>query len=290
VTRAEVLVAAEATLGEGPLWDAATGDIIWVDIDAAVVLRTNLDAADLRTQTCEEPVGSLGLTAGGGLVGATPTGLRRLDIEGAPYVGHLPEYRPDVRANDGKAAPGGRFIVGTMGRDVPVPGVGSLWSFGGGLADCLISGTTIPNGLAWTADGTTMYFIDTPTREVVALEYNSDTGGIGRGHTAVAIGEGLGDPDGMCIDAEGGLWIALWGGSAVHRYVDGRLAAVIEVPTPLVTCPAFAGSELDQLVITTASAGLDSDATDGAGHLYVANPGVVGAEVGSVGAWADSWN
>ncbi len=289
MTRAEVLVSAGAVLGEGPLWDARTGDIIWVDIDAALVLRTNLAAQDLRSWPCEETVGSLGLTAAGGLVGATPTGLRKLNVSGAPFVATFPESDDRLRSNDGKAAPDGRFVVGTMSRGAPVTGAGSLWSFGGDTAVRLVKGTTISNGLAWSADGATLYFIDTPTQEVVAYEYDTTDGTICEPRTVVRIDKAFGAPDGMCIDAEGGLWVALWGGGVVHRYLEGQLDAVINVPTPLVTCPAFVGDRLDLLVITTASVGAEGEEREGAGDLYVADPGVKGAPVPMLGSWAERW-
>ncbi len=121
---AEVLVPASALLGEGPLWDATTGDIVWVDIEAVCIHRTSLATADLRTTRIGEPVGSLATTVRGGLVGATPTGIRNLDHSEAPHLARFPQHWPHLRANDGKVAPGGRFVVGTMGIDDQKPGTG----------------------------------------------------------------------------------------------------------------------------------------------------------------------
>jgi len=287
---AEVLVPASALLGEGPLWDAAEGDIVWVDIEAALVHRTSLAVADLRTSTIGEPVGSLAATDECGLVGATPSGVRRLDLPGAPHAARFPESRLGLRANDGKAAPGGRFVVGTMGVGEPRPGAGALWSFGEGPPQVLVAGTTISNGLAWSADGAVMYFIDTPTQQVVAFDHDPATGAVCSPRPEVQVASEVGAPDGMCIDDEGGLWVALWGGGAVHRYVDGVLDAVVEVPTPLVTCPAFVGDDLSLLAVTTASRGLDGADAVGAGHLYVVDPGVRGAPVPVLGPWAELWD
>src|SRR5262249_10956747 len=128
-------------------------------------------------------------------------------------------------------------------------------------------------------DGATLYFIDSPTRRVDAFSYDLATGGVANQRSVFEIADADVEPDGMCIDAEGGLWVALWGGGAVHRYIGGRLAATIELPTPYVTCPTFAGPELDELVITTASkpfADKGGEIPDGAGDLYTARPGVRG--------------
>ncbi len=286
--RFEVLVPAGARLGESPLWDQTTGDVVWVDILAELVFRTSLSAADLRRSSIGEPVGSLAVTGDGGLMGATPTGLRRLDREDAPHVARFPECRANLRANDGKAAPGGRFVVGTMSVGEPEPGAGSLWAFGDGQPSVLVAGTTISNGLAWSSDGRVMFFIDTPTQQVAAFDHDIESGTVGSPRPHIVVDPVVGAPDGMCIDEEGGLWIALWGGSAVHRYLDGVLDTVVEVPTPLVTCPAFVGDDLSLLVVTTAS--LDDGDAEGAGHLYIVEPGVRGSPVPALGTWAETWD
>jgi sugar lactone lactonase YvrE len=160
--------------------------------------------------------------------------------------------------------------------DEPRPGAGSLWSFDRGGPRELVTSLTISNGLAWTADGATLYLIDTPTRRVDAFDYDLATGSVADRRPVITLPEGAGDPDGMCIDDDGGLWVALWGGGAVHRYADGGLDAVIDVPTPYVTCPAFTGPARDRLVITTASEPFGATAPAGAGDVYVAEPGVTG--------------
>jgi sugar lactone lactonase YvrE len=214
------------------------------------------------------------------LVAACASGLRRVRADGThEALVALPRRAPDLRMNDGKADPVGRFVGGTMTLEEPRPGAGSLWSFAAGGATELRDGLTIPNGLAWSADGTTLFHIDTPTRRIDAFDYDVASGAIARQRTIVEIPEGAGDPDGMCIDADGALWVALWGGSTVHRYVDGALDTVVEVPTPYVTCPAFMGADLDELVITTASEPFGRDVPAGAGDLYAVVPGVRGAPV-----------
>ncbi len=135
----------------------------------------------------------------------------------------LPDAAPEIRMNDGKADPAGRFVGGTMRRQRPREPVATLWSFADGKATELVAGVRTSNGLAWSEDRSTMFFIDTPTQRVDAFDYAVDTGAVANRRTVVEIPVDVGKPDGMCIDDEGGLWVALWGGGAVHRYVDGEL-------------------------------------------------------------------
>ena len=189
----------------------------------------------------------------------------------------LPPGDADLRKTDRKADPAGRFVGGTMTLGDPRPGAGSLWSYSDGRAVELVGGVTTSNGLASSADGSTLFYIDTPTRQIDAFTYAVATGAVADRRTVVDVPAGAGDPDGVCIDAEGGFGVALWGGAAVHRYVDGRLAAVAERPTPYVACPTFAGAELGELVVTTASEPFGhDDVPPGAGDLYVAPAGAQG--------------
>jgi sugar lactone lactonase YvrE len=122
----------------------------------------------------------------------------------------------------------------------------------------LLDGVTISNGLAWSADGTTMYYIDSPTQGVDAFDYDIESGRLANRRRVVDIPAAAGLPDGMTIDADGCLWVALYGGSAVHRYApDGHLDAAVHFPATNITCPVFGGREFDQLYVTSARDGLD---------------------------------
>lgn len=290
--QAEPLARVGAELGEGPVWRAETGDVLWVDIlrgelhalDLATALAGALEAADRLEVTLDTPVGAVALDRAGGPVLATPDGLVRVDGQ---RVAALPRDAPDVRMNDGKPDPQGRFVGGTMTLGEARPGAGSLWSFAAGEAPVrLVAGATIANGLAWSADGTTLFWIDTPTGRIDAFTYDPDTGGVGDRRTWAEIDPDHGHPDGMCIDAEGGLWVALWGGGAVRRYRDGACDEVVEVPTPFVTCPTFAGADLDRLVITTASIEFGDDPPPLAGDLFTVEVGPVGLPPHRLGSWA----
>jgi sugar lactone lactonase YvrE len=272
---AELLFTAGAELGEGPI-ALADGSLAWVDILRGEVhcLSTSGDAKVLERMA--EPVGSIAETDDGSIVAACGSGLYALDGGDPRLLVAVPRRAPDLRMNDGKADPAGRFLGGTMTLGTPRPGAGSLWSFGPSGPIELITGVTISNGLAWSADGTTLFYIDTPTHRVDAFDYDVESGRVSGRRTAITLDPDAGDPDGMCIDVDGGLWIAMWGAGTVRRYVDGVLDAIVSVPTPYVTCPVFAGRDLDDLVITTASQPFEGHAPSGAGDIFTARPGVAG--------------
>lgn len=280
---AERLIPAGAELAEGPVWSDADQRLGWVDITAGEVHRSRLDGSDAEIDGLAEPVGAIALTVAGSWIAAVADGLRPV-VAGSERVAAIPTHRPDLRMNDGKADPAGRFVGGTMQLD-PIEPVGSLWSIEGSRVRRLLDGVTISNGLDWSDDGSLFFYIDTPTQRIDVFDYDLATGAISERRTWAEIDPEHGAPDGLCLDAEGGVWVALWGGSAVHRYVDGRLDEVIGVPTPHVTCPTFAGPDLDLLVITTARQGFD-EPPPGAGDLYVARPGVSGRQPNLLGPWA----
>lgn len=159
---------------------------------------------------------------------------------------------------DGKCDPAGRFLAGTMAYDL-TPGAAFLYRLDPGLSvTMLLDAVTISNGLAWTADGTTMYYIDMATQGVDAFDCDASTGRRAGSRRVVDIPSGAGAPDGMTIDADGCLWVALYGGSTVRRYTpDGRLDATVSFPVTNITCPIFGGPAFDVLYVTSARDSLD---------------------------------
>ena len=280
--RVERLTAAGAELGEGPVWRAESGEIVWVDIPRGEIHATALDGSSRLVRQHAMPVGAVALTTTGEIFASTPVGL--VDEVGA-VRSPLAQAAPDVRANDGKADPAGRFVGGTMTIAEPRPGAGALWSMAGDRAKQLVNGATIANGLAWSADGSTLFWIDTPTGQIDAFDYDLDSGSVADRRTHVTIDPSWGSPDGMCIDADDRLWVAFWGGSAVRCFEEGECVAVVDLPTPLVTCPTFAGPDLNCLVITTASLDLQPG-LPGAGDLYVVDAQCRGREPDRLGEWA----
>jgi len=208
------LLVAHAELAEGPVWDADRGLLWWVDITPGVVHASDPVGGSDRPYPISRPVGAVALRRDGTLLVATDGGFAVLD----PATGGLttslawPSETPVRRANDGKCDSQGRFLVGRLAIDSAV-GQGGLYRLDGDLIlTPLLDGLTVPNGLAWRSDGREMYFIDSARGAVTAYGYDPSTGELGVGRQLAALG-GAGEPDGMTIDADDCLWVAVWGGS-----------------------------------------------------------------------------
>jgi sugar lactone lactonase YvrE len=275
----EVVLEAGARLGEGPVWDARIQRLVWVDILARRIYLT--DSAAGTSDLLETPlhVGAVAPRAAGGYVAALQDGFWVVgDGEPRP-IARVPEASPGLRFNDGKCDPAGRFWAGTMAYDES-PAAGALYHLGpDGRVSRALDRLTISNGMAWSADGETMYFIDSATHRIDAFSFDPPTGEIGHRRPVVDIPPEHGWPDGMTIDADGGLWVALWRGSAVHRYVDGRLDREVRLPVSLTTSCAFGGDDLDELFVTSATEGLTAEeraAQPLAGAVFRVRPGVRG--------------
>jgi sugar lactone lactonase YvrE len=252
----EVAVRAEATLGEGPTWDAAAGRLIWLDILGGRVNTYDPVSGRRTVRVTDQHVGAAKPRTGGGLVLNLRDGVALLDPDDSfRWLHHEPV--PGRRANDAAVAPDGSLWAGTMRYD-EAPGGGTLSRFtGDGSAETVLDDVAVSNGTGWSPDGRLMYYIDSPTRRVDVFDY-SDGHVTGR-RPFVEIEEGAGFPDGLTVDADGCVWVALWDGGAVRRYTPGgELDRVIGLPTPRVTACAFGGADLTDLYITTARVGLDS--------------------------------
>ncbi|MFF8871041.1 SMP-30/gluconolactonase/LRE family protein [Streptomyces massasporeus] len=250
----EVAVRAEAELGEGPTWDAATGRLLWIDILGSRLHTYDPATGRRAVRRTEQHIGAVKPRAGGGLVLNLRDGVGLLDPDGGfRWLHHEPV--PGRRANDAAVAPDGTLWTGTMRYD-EAPGGGTLSRVtGDGSVDVVLDDVAVSNGTGWSPDGRLMYYIDSPTRRIDVFDHAD---GRITGRRALAeIEEGAGFPDGLTVDAEGCVWVALWQGSAVRRYTpDGELDRVIELPVPLVTACAFGGADLSDLYITTARVGL----------------------------------
>jgi sugar lactone lactonase YvrE len=274
----EVVSAAGAELGEGPVWDARSSRLAWVDITAKRLHLT--DPVSGSSEVIEVPlhIGAVAPRAAGGFVAALQDGFWVVADGPAERIATIPEARPGLRFNDGKCDPAGRFWAGTMAYD-HAPGAGALYCLDlDGEARIMLDEVTVSNGLAWRNEGT-MHYTDTPTQRIDAFSFAPLTGEIGDRRPEIHVPLEAGAPDGMTIDAEGGLWIALWGGAAVHRYLDGRLERVIELPVSQPTSCCFGGEGLDELYVTSARQGLSAGqlrAEPLAGALFRVRPGVQG--------------
>ncbi|MFE0925625.1 SMP-30/gluconolactonase/LRE family protein [Streptomyces mutabilis] len=257
-TAYEVAVRADAALGEGPTWDPATGRLLWIDILNSRV-HTYDPATGRRTvRRTEQHVGAVKPRAGGGLVLNLRDGVGLLDPDGTFRWLHR-EVVPGRRANDAAVAPDGTLWAGTMRYD-EAPGGGTLSRIAGdGTVTTVLDDVTVSNGTGWSPDGRLMYYVDTPTRRIDVFDADAPDGRITGRRPLAVIEEGAGFPDGLCVDAEGCVWVALWDGGAVRRYTpSGELDRVIALPVPRVTACAFGGPGLTDLYITTARVGLDA--------------------------------
>ena len=258
VSRIEVAIESNALLGEGPRWDAAARRLLWVDIERGEL--HSFDGADHVT-----PLGSrLGAatpTENGEVLAALADRLVLVGDE-VRTVAVFP-HGPEVRTNDGACDPSGVFWIGTNRLDF-APGGGALYRFDGEL-QLVLDDITLSNGLGWSPDASRMYYIDSMTFRVDVFDFD---GGISNRRPFVTLDQSDGTPDGLAVDDEGCVWVALYGGSAVRRYSpDGALEEVVPVPAVNVTACCFGGDDGRSLFITTA-------APDG--RVYVADAGVSG--------------
>jgi sugar lactone lactonase YvrE len=274
---AELVLDARADLGEGPLWDARTGELVWVDIMAGLVHRFDPESGTDRSYDVGQPVSAIVPRAAGGYVVALRDGFALWDGETTTLVAPVEPNRREIRMNDGACDSRGRFWAGTMHLEYR-KGEGALYRLDESrVAEVLLSGVTISNGIAWSLDNTTMYYVDTPTQGIDAFDFDPETGAITDRRRLVQIDPEAGSPDGLIVDAEGCIWVALWDGWAVRRYSpEGTHLGTVAVPVARVTKPAFGGPDLADLFITTASPEKPNPSQPYAGGLFHTRPGVRG--------------
>lgn len=278
----EVVVAAGSILGEAPLWAGDEQALYWADIKACLLHRLDVRSGDVRTWRLPNEVGSFALRACGGVVVALRTGLAFLDLDSGEVTPMAdPEAdRPANRFNDGKCDRRGRFWAGTLHDDEAAP-LGALYRLDpDGACHMMRTGVICSNGLGWSPDDRTMYFTDSGTYRIFAYDFDLDTGEIEGERVFVEDDPAGGGPDGLTVDAEGGVWSAKWDGWRVVRHTpDGTVDQVVELPVQRPTSCTFGGSRLDRLYVTSASIGLgpaELAAGPLAGALFVTDVGVTG--------------
>jgi len=274
--RAEQVTGPIAYHAEGPVWSDRWGGLRWVDMLAGDVLTLRPDGGVDRRH-----VGAVAAVVrprrGGGAVLGIERGFALEDPDGTLQPLEPLWSDESVRMNEGGCDPDGRFYCGSMAYDQR-PGAGSLYRLDpDGSVHVVLPDVTISNGLEWSPDGSLAYYDDTPNGQVEVFDYDSERGLTGRRPFAQPD---VGNPDGLTVDAEGGVWVALFGGSAVHHYTpDGTLGGVVELPTAQVTACTFGGPDLDRLYITTSAENLPPGSDALAGSLFVADVGVRGMPV-----------
>ncbi len=275
----------EALLGEGAFWNYKTQEFYWIDIEgkklhiydpATKINRSHPTPSRIGTVVPRNAEWAVVALEDGVYLMNTTTG--KLEI-----VSNVEQEMTINRFNDGKCDPNGNLWVGSMHLEQAAP-MGSVYKITGeGETTKMIDSVTISNGIVWTKDASTMYYIDTPTGKIMAYDFDSKTSTISNGRTAVEVSTEDGFPDGMAIDENDMLWVGLWNGNCVANFdpTTGKLLQKIAVPAHNVTSCAFGGKNLDQLYITTSSLDMTDDEKDTyplAGSLFVANVGVKGVK------------
>jgi sugar lactone lactonase YvrE len=276
--RVEQLTGSVAFHGEGPVWSAAWGGLRWVDMLAGDILSLAPDGRVGRRHV-GVIAAALRPRRGGGAVIAVERGFVLEAPDGTITAAGDAFDDPGLRMNEGGCDPNGRFYSGSMAYDRH-PGGGALYRLDPDLTvHRVLDGVTISNGLDWSPDGTRAYYNDTETGRVDVFDYSRDDGLTNRRPFA-RVEEGAGRPDGLTVDAEGGVWVALNGGGAVRRYTtDGTVDQVVTTLTPHVTACAFGGPDLRTLFITSSQEKVEAGEDPVAGSLLATEPGVTGLPV-----------
>lgn len=273
----------QSELGEGAYWDHQSGLFYWVDILGKKVHRYNPKTKINESFDTPSRVGTVVPKNDTVAVVALDDGIYLLNTKSKQIdlLSDIEKTYTINRFNDGKCDSLGNLWVGSMNLEESNAS-GKVYKITeAGQTTMMIDSVTISNGIVWTKDGKTMYYIDTPTSEIRAYDFDLETAQISNRRTAVKVPISLGFPDGMTIDEDDKLWVGMWNGNAVAQFdpVTGELLSTIAVPAHNVTACAFGGPALDKLYITTARADMTEEETAKyplAGSIFVAEPGVKG--------------
>lgn len=281
----QLVIDSKSELGEGAFWNYKTQEFLWIDINGKILNIYNPLTGNNKEMFTGQMIGTVVPTETGQVLVALQNGIYKLNPgTGTKKLIIDPEENlPDNRFNDGKCDPAGRLWVGTMSTK-DEKNAGALYRLNSDSSiHKMVDNVSISNGIVWSLDKTKMYYIDTPTKKVMGYDYNNVTGDISNPKVAVEIPEDMGSPDGMTIDGDGNVWIALWGGSAVGCWnpETGKLLKTVNVPAKNVTSCAFGDDDLGTLYITTAKTGTSEKELKEfplAGGVFKTRPGVKGVE------------
>lgn len=253
--RWELAVRERAALGEGPTWDTAAARLLWVDILGSRVHTYDPATGHRTVMATEQHVGAAKPRAAGGVVVNLRDGVGTYDTAGV-FRWLLHDPVPGRRGNDAAVAPDGSLWAGSMRYD-DAPGGGALVRVtGDGTCETVLGGVSVSNGTGWSPDGRRVYYVDTPTRRIDVLDLGEDGLPLNRSPLAT-VEDGAGFPDGLTVDADGCVWVALWDGAALRRYTPtGALDRVLPLPVARPTACAFGGPGLRDLYVTSARTGL----------------------------------
>lgn len=274
-----------AELGEGPYWVPDASFLLWVDIRRGLLHRTYFPSGETVTDDLGEVSAAFPALDGGILtIGGSRLTLRELaDSPGAGattrIVAEIPA-RDGVRFNDAAVDPAGRVWAGSMHTGETDP-IGELYRLdAGGKLTMVLDSVTVSNGISWSPDGSRMYYVDSTTRRVDVFDYDPATGDASQRRVFADLSRVEGVPDGLTVDADGYVWVAMWGGGVLRRFAPGgQQDAVLPVPVSQPTSCAFGGPGMSDLYVTTASVGLTESeraAQPLAGRLLRIHPGPIG--------------
>jgi L-arabinonolactonase len=277
---AHLLIDSKCALGEGATWCAATGRFYWTDIEGKRLWRYDPRDASRVSFDMPERLACFALCADADvLLLGLASRLAFFSLKTGAIETIMPvEVNLPTRLNDGRCDRQGRFVFGTKHDVANAEKVGGFYRLNADLSleRLPLGNAAIPNSIAFSPDGSTMYYCDSPTRQILTCDYDS----FGNQRVFAALTDASGEPDGSTIDQDGGLWNAQWGGKRVVRYdVDGRETARIDVPATQPSCVAFGGPQLGTLYITSARIGLDHTALQNdlrAGGVFIATPAARG--------------
>ncbi len=281
--KVQLVIDSKSDLGEGAIWNYKTGELYWINITGKILNIYNPKTGNNKELFTGQMIGTVVPAESGQVLVALQNGIYSLDpMTGTKKLIVDPEEDiPTNRFNDGKCDPSGRFWAGTLSLKGE-SGAAALYRIDpDSSVHKMIENVSISNGIVWSGDFKKMYYIDTPTQKVMGYDYDNETGDISNPSVVVNVPSEMGSPDGMTIDEEGNLWVALWGGSAVGCWnpKTGELIRKIEVPAKNVTSCAFGGDDLGTLYITTARQATSDEELKNfpdAGSVFKVKPGVNG--------------
>jgi sugar lactone lactonase YvrE len=274
---------AQNQCGESPIWDPRSATLSWVDTERPLFSALSDRSAQAVTTPTSRLVQAIGRRRSGGWVAVVRDGFALLQADGTEtrLLGNPVEGFPHLTMNDGTVGPDGRFYAGSFNKNDLEAADGCLYRVDhDGTVAMIETGLVLPNGMAFSPDGGTMYVTEMWVRRITAFDFDARAGTVSHRRVLVTVPEQEGYPDGLIVDEDGFLWSGHWQGFRITRYdPDGRKERHVDVPVPTATCMAFGGPDLDRLYITTGKKGLTAEqlaAYPCAGDLYMVRPGVRG--------------
>ncbi len=262
--KAEVFNNTKCVVGEGPVWDGENNRLLFLDIRGQFIMSVDYATGEARQIDLPQRIGCFALCESGKIIAGLTDGVYFVGAHGQITPAHPPLKIKGDRFNDGKVGPDGAFYLGTSAAD----GNGAFYRLKNGELRKLFDGVTCSNGLDWSKDGKQMYYIDTPRQMIEIFDFDVTQGILSNRRKFMDIPKSWGLPDGMTLDADGNLWVALWDGSKVIQIdkTTKQIINQIDVPCPRASCVAFGGENLTKLFITTAAFG--NEQNDMAGKTY----------------------